>query len=71
MWYPEGQPIQQELSGLRTHTGGRMLAMLLLTSTLHLQLPQILSFGIVGAIPAAVWLAGTTKNRGPRASSSQ
>jgi hypothetical protein len=39
------------------------IAMLLLTSALHLQLPQILSFGIVGAIPAAVcsWLAGTTK----------
>jgi hypothetical protein len=36
------------------------------TSALHLQLPQILSFGIVGAIPAAVcsWLAGTTENRG-------
>ena len=30
------------------------IAMLLLTSALHLQLPQILSFGIVGAIPAAV-----------------
>ena len=44
--------------------------LLLLTSALHLQLPQIPSFGIVGAIPAAVcsWLAGTT---GPRASSSQ
>jgi hypothetical protein len=42
------------------------IAMLLLTSALHLQLPQILSFGIVGAIPAAVcsWLAGTTENRG-------
>jgi hypothetical protein len=42
------------------------IAMLLLTSTLHLQLSQILSFGIVGAIPAAVcsWLAGPTKNRG-------
>ena len=42
------------------------IAMLLLTSALHLQLPQILSFGIVGAIPAAVcsWLAGTTEIRG-------
>ena len=42
------------------------IAMLLLTSALHLQIPQILSFGIVGAIPAAVcsWLAGTTENRG-------
>jgi hypothetical protein len=42
------------------------IAMLLLTSALQLQLPQILSFGIVGAIPAAVcsWLAGTTENRG-------
>ena len=42
------------------------IAMLVLTSALYLQLPQILSFGIVGAIPAAVcsWLAGTTENRG-------
>jgi len=42
------------------------IAMLLLTSALHLQLPQIVSFGIVGAIPAAVcsWLAGTIENRG-------
>ena len=42
------------------------IAMLLLTSALQLQLPQILSFGIVGAIPAAVcsWLAGTTEDRG-------
>ncbi len=42
------------------------IAMLLLTSALHLQLPQILGFGIVGAIPAAAcsWLAGTTENRG-------
>src|SRR6266436_147434 len=42
------------------------IAMLLLTSALHLQLPQIPSFGIVGAIPAAVcsWLAGTTEDRG-------
>jgi hypothetical protein len=42
------------------------IAMLLLTSALQLQLPQILSFGIVGATPAAVcsWLAGTTENRG-------
>jgi hypothetical protein len=42
------------------------IAMLLLTSALQLQLPQILSFGIVGAIPAAVcsWLAGTTEIRG-------
>jgi hypothetical protein len=38
------------------------IAMLLLTSALHLHLPQILSFGIVGAIPAAAcsWLAGRT-----------
>src|SRR6266849_2094422 len=42
------------------------IAMLLLTSALYLQPPQILSFGIVGAIPAAVcsWLAGATENRG-------
>jgi hypothetical protein len=35
------------------------IAMLLLTSALHLHLPEILTFGIVGAIPAAVcsWLA--------------
>ncbi len=48
------------------------VAMLLLTSALHLQLPQILSFGIVGAILAAVcsWLAGRTKIEGPRAGSS-
>src|SRR5882757_11581005 len=45
---------------------------LLLTSALHLQLPQILSFGIVGSILAAVcsWLARRTKIEGPRASSS-
>jgi hypothetical protein len=48
------------------------IAMLLLTSALHLQLPQILSFGIVGSILAAVcsWLARRTKIEGPRASSS-
>jgi hypothetical protein len=36
------------------------IAMLLLTSSRHLHLPEILSFGIVGAIPAVVcsWLAG-------------
>jgi len=36
------------------------IAMLLLTSALHIELPQHLSFGLVGAIPAAAcsWLAG-------------
>ena len=36
------------------------IAMLLLTSALHIELPQVLSFGMVGAIPAAAcsWLAG-------------
>ena len=48
------------------------IAMLVLTSALYLQLPQILSFGIVGAIPAAVcsWLARRTKIEEPRAGSS-
>jgi hypothetical protein len=38
------------------------IALLLLTTALHIPLPQILSFGLVGAIPAATcsWLAGRT-----------
>ncbi len=36
------------------------IAMLLMTSALHIALPQILTFGLAGAIPAAVcsWLSG-------------
>jgi hypothetical protein len=38
------------------------IALLLFTTALHIPLPQILSFGLVGAIPAATcsWLAGRT-----------
>jgi hypothetical protein len=38
------------------------IAMLLVTTARHIELPQILSFGLVGAIPAATcsWLAGRT-----------
>jgi hypothetical protein len=36
------------------------IAMLLITTALHIPLPQILTFGLTGAIPAAVcsWLLG-------------
>jgi hypothetical protein len=38
------------------------ILMLLATSARHIELPQILSFGLVGALPAAAcsWLAGRT-----------
>ncbi len=41
------------------------IAMLLMTSALHIALPQILTFGLAGAIPAAVcsWLSGDQRSK--------